>query len=160
MWKRVKPLLIVLSVALNIAFIAIWAVHALPRHLGRAHGPEREEGVWCPLHRRLGATEAQWREIEPSLAEFQESSRAVREEVNRARGELIDLVAAPEPDHEAIRAKQEEIFSGQKRMQELVIQHLLAEKKVLEPEQQRQLFRMIRSRSGCAGPGPMMGDSH
>ena len=157
MWKKMRLLVILLSIALNIAFVAIWAAHALPVHLGGWYGPERGEGVWCPLHRRLGTTEAQWREIEPRLAEFQKSARAVCNEVNRSRTEMIDLIAAPNPDPEAIRAKQEEILAGQRRMQQLVIDHLVNEKKTLQEDQQRQLFDMLRRRSGCAGHGPMMG---
>jgi Spy/CpxP family protein refolding chaperone len=67
------------------------------------------------------------------------------------------LIAAPEPDREAIGAKQEEVFAGQRRMQELVISHLLSQKKALTQEQQKRLFEMLRRQSGCAGHGPMMG---
>ena len=157
MWTKLRPLLILLSVALNVAFVVIWAAHAVPTHLRGWRGPAHEEGVWCPLHRRLGTTEAQWREIEPRLVKFQESARVQCDEVNRLRGELIDLVAAPEPDRDAIRAKQEEILAGQRRMQELVIEHLLTEKQFLKPKQQEQLFQMMRFQSGCAGHGPMTG---
>jgi len=157
MWKKIWPLLILLSVTLNVAFVVSWAIHALPGRLGCLRGPRQGQGVWCPLHRQLGTSEAQWREIEPRLAEFRKSAGAVCEEVNRARGEMIDLIAAPEPSPEAIRAKQEEILAGQRRMQELVIDHLLSQKKALTPDQQRQLFDMLRRRSGCAGHGPMMG---
>jgi len=157
MWKKIRPLLILLSVALNIAFATFWAVRALPSYLRGRHRTAGGGAVWCPLHRKLGATDAQWREIEPRLVEFKKSARAVCAEVNRARGEMIDLIAAPEADREAIRAKQGEIVAGQRRMQELVINHLLSEKKTLTPEQQKQLFEMLRRRSGCAGHGPMMG---
>lgn len=157
MWKRIRPLLILLSVVLNVAFVVIWAAHALPTHLRGIRDPRHGEGVWCPLHRRLGATDAQWREIEPRLVEFQNSARTVCEEANRARAEMIDLIAAPEPNGEAIRAKQEEILTCQRRVQELVINHLLNEKKSLTQKQQEQLFRMMREQSGCAGHGPMMG---
>ena len=157
MWKKIRPLLILLSVALNVAFVTFWAVHALPSYFGGRHRATGDGAVWCPLHRRLGATGAQWREIEPRLIEFQKSARTICAEVNRARGEMIDLIAAPEADREAIRAKQEEIFAGQRRMHGLVISHLLSEKKALTQEQQRQLFEMLRRQSGCAGHGPMMG---
>ena len=157
MWKKIRPLLILLSVALNVAFVVFWAAHALPAHFRGRSWASDEEGVWCPLYRRLGAREAQWREIEPRLVEFQKSAGVVCAEVSRAHGEMIDLIAAPEPDREAIRAKQEDILAGQRRMQELVINHLLSEKKFLTQEQQQQLFRMLRQQSGCAGHGPMMG---
>jgi len=157
MWKTVWVLLILMSLALNVGFVATWAAHALPAHFGGQSRPAPDETVWCPLHRQLGTTDAQWREIEPRLVEFQKSARAVCEEVNRARGDLIDLIASPDPDRDAIRAKQEEVVAGQSRMQELVIHHLLNEKKFLTEEQQQQLFEMLRQRSGCAGRGPMMG---
>jgi Spy/CpxP family protein refolding chaperone len=155
MWTKVRPLLILLSVAFNLTFAAIWALHTLPARF--AFGAGWGDGVWCPLHRRLGVTEAQWRQIEPQLVAFQQSAQAVCTEIDRARGELIDLIAAPEPDREAIRAKQEEVLAGQRRMQELAIGHLLAEKEALTAEQQRQLFDMLQQQSGCAGHGPMMG---
>jgi Spy/CpxP family protein refolding chaperone len=154
MWKKIAPLLIVLSVALNIAFIGVWAVHATWAHWcadGTYHGE-----VWCPLHRRLKVTDEQWRQIEPRIAEFRRRSQAICAEMNRLRTELIDLIAADEPDRQAIAARQEQIRAGQQQMQELVVEHLLAEKEALTPQQQEELFNLLRRRSGCAGH-PMMG---
>ena len=157
MWKYTKPLLVLLSVALNVAFAVVWAAHALPARLDKFKPCAGHEGVWCPLHRQLGTTEAQWQEIEPRLLAFQKSVRAVCQEINLLRGQMFDLLSAPKPDREAIRAKQEEILAGQRRIQALVIDHLLREKQTLTPEQQAQLFSMMRRRTACAGHGPMMG---
>ncbi len=156
MRRKVVLLLIALSVALNVAFVTVWALHTLPPLMRRGESAGTE-GIWCPLHRRLAATEAQWREIEPRLVEFQKAARDVCEEVNQSRSELISLIADDEPDVEAIQAKQEEILAGQRRMQQLVIDYLLADKRTLTPEQQRQLFDMLRQRAGCAGHGPIAG---
>ena len=153
MWKKVVPVLVVLSVALNIAFVGIWAVHAVRSAPGR-NGKESRNGVWCPLHRLLNVTDEQWREIEPRLVEFQAAAGSVREDVIRYREEMLDLIAAAEPDREALRAKQDEILAGQRRMQELMIEHLISQKETLTPAQQRELFEIIRRRSGCAGQGP------
>jgi Spy/CpxP family protein refolding chaperone len=112
--------------------------------------------MWCPLHRKLGATDQQWQQIEPKLAEFRKSAQGVCQDVARKRGEMIDLIASAQPDRQAIADKQEEILAGQRKMQQLVIEHLLAEKQVLTPEQQVKLFDLLRTRSGCAGHGPMM----
>jgi len=159
MWKKIVPLLIILSVALNLAFVGVWAAHSIRgRWFGR--GPCRtgtgHSEINCPLHRRLGATPEQWKRIEPRVAEFRKSSQEICAEGMRKRGEMIDLVAAPEPDREAIAAKQEDILDGQRRMQQLVIEHLLAEKEVLTPAQQKELFDLLRRRS-CGGPERMMG---
>ncbi len=152
MWKKVVPLLIVLSVAINIAFFSIWAVHAVrAAHWG--DGSLRQGEVWCLLHRRLNVTDEQWRQIEPRLVDFQTDARSVRESVTRYREELLDLIAAAEPDPEALHAKQEEILAGQRRMQELLIEHLLSQKDILTPVQQCELFDMMRRRSGRIGHG-------
>jgi len=158
MWKNIAPLLIVLSVALNIAVVGVWAAHAIrghwtaPDRCGHRDGPE---GVSCPLHRRLNVTDEQWQRLGPRFEQFRRGSQALCQEVTRRRGELIDLVASPEGDRQAIAAKQEEILAGQRKMQQLVIEHLLTEKEILTPQQQKELFDLLRRRSGCAGH-PMM----
>jgi Spy/CpxP family protein refolding chaperone len=160
MWKKAALLLIILSVALNLAFIGVWATHVLRTrwHAGSPCGhAEGGGGIWCPLHRQLGASTEQWKRIEPRLSEFREAAQAVCQDVTRRRSEMIDLLASPQPDRQAIAAKQEEILTGQRKMQQLVTDHLLAEKDVLTPEQQKELFDLLRRRSGCIGMGPMSG---
>ena len=158
MWKRIAPLLVILSVALNLAFIGVWGAHVIREHghHGTWFTDKRSDDIGCPLHRKLGASEQQWKQIEPKLVEFRKSSQSVCEEVNRKRQEMIDLVASANPDPQAIAAKQEEILAGQRKMQALVIEQLLAEKQVLTPQQQKELFDLLRQRSGCAGHGAMM----
>ncbi len=155
MWKKIVPLLIVFSVALNLAFVGIWGMQVAAPLLaaGRTHDAE----VWCPLHRKLGVTWEQWQQIEPRLAEFRRKSQALCADMKRMRTELIDVIAAEQPDEQTIVAKQDEIRAGQRQMQGLVIQQLLAEKEVLTAEQQKKLFDMIRGQSGCMGPPLMQG---
>ena len=157
MWKKIAPLLIVLSAALNVAFLGIWAVQVAAPLL--AADLMYDGQVWCPLHRRLNVTAEQWRQIEPGLAEFRRKSQALCADMNRLRGELIDLIAIDEPDRQAIAAKQNQIRAGQQQMQQLVVEHLLAEKEMLTTPQQKALFGLIRQRSVCEGPGRMMGVS-
>lgn len=155
----IRRWLVILSVALNAAFIAAWGVHRIPGGLRcplrRVHHAGGKE-VSCPLHAWLGSTDVQRREIEESLQRFRASSRPLCAEINRHRLELIDLLAAPQLDRSAIHAKQEQILAGQRGMQERVIQHLLDMKGSLAPDQREVLFRMLRERSDCAGHGPMM----
>jgi Spy/CpxP family protein refolding chaperone len=158
MWKRIVPLLIVLSVTLNVGIAGVWVAHALHGYWITLDQPdEGGEGVWCPLHRSLGVTDEQWKRIESGLTQFQRDSRALCQEVNRKRGELIDLIASPQPDREAIAAKQEEILAGQREMQKRVIARLLTEKETLTAEQQAKFFQMIKEKVGCAGRIPMVG---
>jgi len=161
MWKGAKVFLVVLSVAFNGAFAAMWFAHAVrSRWESAAPGahPATASEVWCPLYEELGVSADQWREIEPRLKEFQASVDELRRQVNGLRSEVIDLAAAEESDLETIHAKQEQILTTKRKIQRLVIAHLLAEKEVLAPQQQDRLFEMLRNRTGCPGP-PMLGRS-
>jgi Spy/CpxP family protein refolding chaperone len=159
MWRRTKLYLIVASMALNVAFVATWLAHATvshahPEETGRQ---ETEHTIWCPLHRELGVTGEQWAQIEPRLREFQAAVGELCKQTTGIRAEVIELIAAREPDKETIRAKQDEILATKRRIQRLVVDHLLAEKEVLTPEQQQQLFAMLRDRTGCPAGPPMSG---
>ena len=69
----------------------------------------------------------------------------------------VDLIAAEEPEVESIRAKQDEILATKRRIQDLVADHLLAEKEILSLNQQQRLFEMLRNRAHCAAGPPMAG---
>ena len=71
---------------------------------------------------------------------------------------MIELLAAAEMDQNAVRRQQEKILVGHRRMQDMVLEHLLAEKNVLNDEQETKLFALLRRQAGCgAGGTPMMG---
>lgn len=163
MWRSSKRFLMVASVTLNVAFVGVWLVHVIPAGMGEevASPPARSEPIWCPLHQQLDVTPEQWARIEPLLKDFRQSAQSVCGRVSELRLEMMELIAAPNPDREAIAAKQAEIQAGQRRMQGLVISHLLAEKEILTPEQQERLFTMIREQGKCppGGPGIMSGRS-
>ena len=159
MWKKTKRYLVVASVALNVAFLAMWIAHAAASQ-GRPEQMDRRaarQTVWCPLHRELGVTDEQWLQIEPRLREFQAAVGELCQQTSAMRSQVIDLIAAEKPDAEAIRAKQDEILATKRRIQELVTDHLLAETEVLTPEQKQRLFEMLRNRTGCAAGPPMAG---
>jgi Spy/CpxP family protein refolding chaperone len=150
---------VVLSVALNIAFVAAWLAHAARPHLEfppAAVQLEKETGIWCPLHRELGVDRQQWQEIEPRLKEFQAAADELCQRIGQLRSELIDFVATEEPDLATIHAKQDKILATKRQMQQLVVAHLLAEKAILDPDQQEHLFRILRNRTGRNGP-PLSG---
>ncbi|MBI4871545.1 MAG: periplasmic heavy metal sensor [Candidatus Riflebacteria bacterium] len=156
MWRKIAPLLIVLSVTLNVAFVGCQTVHFF--HAKWASGGAYGQGaVGCPLHRQLGTDREQWRRIEPVVTAFRTRAQAVCRDVTRARGELLELLAAPQLDRRMLAAKQDEILAGQRRMQGLVIEHLLAEKRLLTPQQSKELFELLRRRSNRADQGQMLG---
>jgi len=158
MWNKTRLYLIVASLALNVGFVVIWVAHAVPWPASpdKTGQAETQQTVSHRLHRELGVTEEQWARIEPRLREFQAAVGELCEQTDAMRAEVIDLIAAKEPDREAIRAKQDEILATKRRIQGLVAEHLLAEKQILTPDQRAKLFERLRSRAGCAGP-PMSG---
>jgi Spy/CpxP family protein refolding chaperone len=163
MVRKSAFLLMGLSVALNLGFAGVWAAQTVRSDAVRrffqcpgGHAAGGSGTVWCPLHRELGVTNEQWQRLEPRLAQFHQTAQAVCRQTQAKRAELVDLIAAG-TDRTAIAARQEEILAGQRRMQELVIEQLRAEKEVLTAEQQRKLFDMIRAHSGCTGPALLRG---
>ena len=155
MWRKLGPLTMVLSLGLNVAFVTAWAVRTVGGPENGTVAPEHE--VWSPLYRSLGVTPDQWRQIEPDLVAFQNESAAIRAGLHELRTEMIRLVAAEAPDRQAIQAKQDEIRAGQRRMQDLVVAHLLKRRELLTPEQADQLFEQMRERMEEVGPGRMLG---
>ena len=159
MWKQMKLLLVILSIALNLAFVGVWLTCAAASRMGSQEmrcEPGSSDTVWCPLHRELNVTAQQWQKIEPLLRQFRASADEICRQIGELRMEIIDQLAAPETNLAAVKAKQEEILAGQRRMQALVIEQLTSEKAVLTAEQQQRLFDMLRSRSGCDRGGPML----
>ncbi len=143
MGTRLLSLVILLSVALNGAFVATWLSQVwLPTAADNCE-------ACCPLYQQIGASDSQRQEIEPRLASFRRSAQELCRQIEQRRQELLDLIAAPQVDRAALRAKQEEILQGQRQMQELIVEHLLREKTVLTPQQQKVLFDLIRTRCGC-----------
>jgi Spy/CpxP family protein refolding chaperone len=159
MWKNARLYLLVASVALNVAFVAMWIAYAAPLQTRPEEVGQRatQHTIWCPLHRELSVTESQWQQIEPRLREFQAAVGELCQQVNTKRSEVIDLIAAEEPDAESIRAEQDEILATKRRIQDLVADHLLGEKDILTPRQQQRLFEMLRNRVYCTAGPPMAG---
>ena len=159
MWKHMKLLLVILSVALNVAFVSVWIAHlatARAKPFETRCMPGDSRSVWCPLHRELNVTPQQWSQIEPLLRTFRAEADKICEQIRGTRSEIIDLLAATNTDMEAVKAKQEDIFAGQRKMQSLVIRQLTAEKEILSPDQQKRLFDMLRNRTGCDPRGPLL----
>ena len=147
MKKILKYQFILLSVAFNLAFGAMWIAY------GKSETPQTQQlytpaecngMVCCPLHQQLNVSEKQWTVIEMPLEVFHQCCKTLDGDIDKHRLELIDLLAAPQVDMAAIQAKQKDVLACQEEMQKLIIEQLLAEKDVLTPEQQKQLFTLLR----------------
>jgi Spy/CpxP family protein refolding chaperone len=159
--SKTKFLLVLLSVTLNVAFVAGWGwrtMHASPGTI--VPPPAAGSSAGLSLHQQLGLTPEQWRQIEPGLAQFRKETAASFEQMNRQRNELLELLAAPQPDQERLRLKQQEIQATQRQCQERLLAHILAERQVLSPEQQRKYFDLLRQQPGAHLPERILGQSH
>jgi len=87
---------------------------------------------------------------------FRTSADEICRQIGQRRREIIDLLAAAEPNLAAVKAKQEEILAGRERVQAFVVEQLISEKAVLTAEQQQRLFEMLRNQSGCDCGGPLL----
>ncbi|HEY3295303.1 MAG TPA: periplasmic heavy metal sensor [bacterium] len=162
MHSRTRILLIILSVSLNVAFVTAWGMKTLTQTARAARPqktvcmPDSSCRIWCPLHRALGTTAEQWRSLEPLQRDFQTASATLGTTADSLRGQLMDLLAEPQVNPVAIEAKEGEIGTVQQRMQRLVVNHLLEEKRVLNATQQTTLFAMMRNNGGCVGHAGIM----
>lgn len=159
MINRKWLMFIILSAALNVAFVATWAFHALPERI-KSDPAEPTEIDACEgmrrMHNRLGAGPEQTRRMEMRMDRFNEKRHEISEGMRDLQAELIDLIAAEETDMQAIEDVQERMLDHHRKMQRLVISNLLAEKEDLTPEQREAFFRMLRMRSPGQG-GAMHG---
>jgi len=94
MWKKATFYLVLASLGLNLAFVGVWAAHAWPAR----PTDQPRSAVWCPLHRALEVTPRQWAKIEPRLREFQTTVGELCDRTGEMRSEVIELIAAEEPD--------------------------------------------------------------
>jgi Spy/CpxP family protein refolding chaperone len=144
MWGSARPLIVLLSLTLNGAFVAGWLSHALPQKCCD------KESTAC-WYSKIGLNDAQMQKLQPHLDAFRQATQAQCHEINRLRRELIDLVSADKPDLTAIEGKQKDILEGHHKMQQLVVEHLLETKSLLTTQQQKDLFDLIRNKCSCSG---------
>ena len=159
--KRIlAAILVALSVGLNIAFLAGWAMSHRrdgwfrKDPLAAVDEQPRAQEIWHPMHRRLGLGRQQWQRLEPQVRRFYDELEPIQLEISELRDELIGLLAAPDPDLAAIEDRQEQISKRQVELQDLIVAQLLQEKQALSEEQQKQLFDTLRRHESCPrGPG-------
>ena len=150
MKENLKTLILIFSVVLNIAFVGTAIYHKWSSPPARSALP----GNRPFLYEELNLTKEQLEKFEPLRNRFHARLNEISSEIRKKRFHLIDLLAASDPDREAIRRQQEKIFALQKRMQMTIINHLLDESTILTVEQRARLFRLIRKRSETKG-GPL-----
>ena len=154
-----KTLLVLLSVALNVAFVGGWVARAIQAKHEKKVVPSIEgTHAGMPVfYEQVGVTAQQWQQFHPQLETFRASALAVFERINGRRQELLALLAAPQADRAAIAEKQKEIRAAQTEMQNLVVAHVLEERESLTPAQRQKYFELLTLRSGTLCENMMEG---
>ena len=80
---------------------------------------------------------------------FSEDIDQKREILNHKRNELVELISQPTPEAEKIDSLLVEIGNAQTELEKDVVNHILHEKELLNPEQQKKFLDLIK---GCLLP--------
>jgi len=147
------------SLVLNVAFVAMWMAHAAPRHFKKhcQYGCAESLHQKCPMQKALSLNDSQWTLLHPKIESIRETTSGLYRELAKNRMALVDELEKTPTDSTALFARRERIIACQKNIQGLVINHLLEEKKMLTPEQQRRFFSAIRGNMSCGGAQGLMG---
>jgi Spy/CpxP family protein refolding chaperone len=115
---------------------------------------QADEQQWTHRFERnyLQLTPEQKEEVDRSHEVLRGRMAPLQKSAHSARLELMDLVAQPQPNKQAIEAKIAEIARLQESIQREVVDHLLRIKPVLSEEQQQRLGETICT--GLCAPEP------
>ena len=105
------------------------------------------------IRQRLGITAEQAAKIRTQTLDFRKTEIHTRAELAVNRLELRDLLAADQPDRNAIDGKLQEISALRLAGEKAAIDYRLAMREALTPEQ-RQKLRQMRDNFPQGGPGP------
>jgi len=133
MHSKILSLLLVFSLAFNIAFVGIW-VYNLTEECEPAEAPLNELRLGPDQQRRV---REQWQQLRKQVADM-------KEELDRERDRLLDLMAAERPDTEAIRDCQSRIGELQHEMRRIVTEHMMQTGQMLTPEQRARWYGMMK----------------
>lgn len=146
-WKAI----IIISLTFNVAVVCA-LVFGMVYH-ARSDGqlPYRDEGVpgrtrGMHLGRRMGLPPDKMREVGHIFDELRDESEELQEKLGTARGELVDLIHAEEPDESAVMKKIEEISAIQGELEKLLVRRLLRVNNILDPEERERFLQLLRRR--------------
>ena len=147
--------LLIISIAFNLGFGATYGA----KTYGPAAGPPRRGAglgggtmSMVYLDENLDLTpqqQAQFRLINEALIT---EIDALRQELREARIVLSQLLGEPQLDPQALTGQLDAISATQREAQELVVGHLLQEKRLLRPDQIEAFNEVIKTRV-CPGYG-------
>ena len=144
---------LILSLAFNVAVVGA-VVYGFARRPGPGGGPLRGRdtetvgGRYAHLCRGIGVPQERMTRFSRVMWRSSEEMSGTRMRLETARGELMELLRAPEPDSAAVMAKVDEISALQGELEKKLVGRLLKASEVLQPEERGRLMRLIGRR--CA----------
>ncbi len=141
--------LLIISLAFNLGFGATYGARTYSGRgsdpvVDEGHRPDRRPRIKMP--RELQLTDEQKEELADIQTDLLINVDEGRGGMRQAQRELIELLSQPEPDREAISQQLDRISEIQRRVQQHVVDRLLAEKQLMRPEQLEAFNKVIRSR--------------
>jgi len=137
----VRTLVVLFSFVLNAAFLGAFTYHRFFSDHRHDHAEGREAK---PFLEQLGLTPDQREQFEAARDRFRERLGDLGQEIQAQQLQLMDLLDVEEPDRAALDNKRRAIAALQNQLQQAVLDHLLEEGAILDPDQRDKLFRLLR----------------
>lgn len=150
--------LVIFSLALNLGTIGALVYFRYQPPGGPPSGvKDRSPQGFLGFLRSLDLDPAQEQLLKQSFPGHREQIKELRQQLNRQRQHLYELINCPEPDEAVIAAQITRINNIQNALEQEMARFLLEFKRNLRPEQQEQLLRHVGQR--LCGPqcGPAGG---
>lgn len=97
--------------------------------------------------------ERQKQQVEEIRRDFLPRVAGIRQALRQKRLELNDLLFTEPPDMQAIEGKSGDVSRLQAQLEREVIEHIIQEKELLDPEQRYQFYEVIRREFERGGLG-------
>lgn len=96
------------------------------------------------LKQELGLNEEQAKEFESHMERFRTETEPILDSIRAKRKDLMDEIAAEEPNMDKLERLSEEIGSLQVSLQKKTIMHMLEGRSLLSLKQQKKLFSLFK----------------
>ncbi len=130
LWLKI---LLVVSLCLNAGVLANMGVHWFQHRKG--HGMQD-----------LQLSDQVRAQMDANFKAFRDRVGAMNKDLRDERVKMLDLLASDHPSPEAVAAQEAKVVAATQAMLKVTDEHLLDQKKILNPEQQRLFFDHIRRR--------------
>ncbi len=151
MSKRMFILVLAFSLAFNVAFAGAWLYNVAAAQSARPRPPA---GHGPPPWARIGLRPEVERKLHEEWGRLGSRMEALQAEAAASRGRFLELMAAEEPDEEALLAEHERLEAVQGQVRQLVVREMIQTRRVLTPEERQKWLHMMRARGRSRGWRP------